>query len=30
LRAQTGLLAEALEAAGSRLDSLLVKNDETA
>jgi len=29
LRAQTGLLANALEAAGSRLDSLLVKNDET-
>jgi hypothetical protein len=30
LRAQTGLLADALEAGGSRLDSLLVKNDETA
>jgi hypothetical protein len=30
LRAQTSLLADALEAAGSRLDSLLVKNDETA
>jgi hypothetical protein len=29
LRAQTGLLADALEAAGARLDSLLVKNDET-
>lgn len=30
LRAQTGLLVDALEAAGSRLDALLVKNDETA